>query len=72
MAIIPNMTRTQFNYIARELHEARDTRLAYDLPTVDRITLQLCNALQLTNPNFNRARFLAACKSGSAKPAAQS
>ena len=69
MPKIPTFSAGQFTYIARELHEARDTRLAYDLATVDSLTLQFCNALQLTNPNFDRARFLTACKSGSANPA---
>lgn len=69
MSKIPTFSAAQFVYIARELHEARDSRLAYDLATVDRLTLQICNALQLTNPNFDRARFLTACKSGTAKPA---
>ena len=62
------MTRMHFRAIASAVRRTRELReLAYgpDLETadtLDAVTLELARELAQFNPNFNRARFLRACR----------
>jgi hypothetical protein len=57
------MTRKDFVLIARAVADARNVSVdPQHLGAVDTVALELADALRSTNPNFDRERFLRACR----------
>jgi hypothetical protein len=57
------MTRKDFVLIAAAVASARAISVdAQHIGAVDTVALELADALRTTNPNFDRDRFLRACR----------